>query len=50
MLYEVALYQEQTSVSVSLGKLKGNINTSDSEYAPVFTPDNKYVFQFTPAQ
>ena len=44
MLYEVALYQEQTSVSVSLGKLKGSINTSDSEYAPVFTPDNKYMY------
>ena len=44
MLNEVALYQEQTSVSVSLGKLKGSINTSDSEYAPVFTPDGKYIY------
>jgi len=44
MLNEVALYQEQKSVSVSLGKLKGAVNSSDSEYAPVFTPDGRYMY------
>jgi len=44
MLNDVALYQEQTAISVSLGTLKGKINTGDSEYAPVLTPDGKYMY------
>lgn len=44
MIYEASLYQEQSPIVISLGKLKGNINSSDSEYAPVFTPDGKYMY------
>lgn len=44
MIYEASLYQEQSPIVVSLGRLKGNINSSDSEYAPVLTPDGKYMY------
>ncbi len=43
-IYEAGLYQELSPITVSLGKLKGNINSSDSEYAPVLTPDGKYMY------
>lgn len=44
MINEAGLYQELSPITVSLGKLKGNINSSDSEYAPVLTPDGKYMY------
>ncbi len=43
-IYEASLYQELSPITVSLGKLKGNINSSDSEYAPVITPDGRYMY------
>jgi outer membrane protein OmpA-like peptidoglycan-associated protein/Tol biopolymer transport system component len=44
MIYEASLYQEQSPIGLSLGKIKGDINSSESEYAPVFTPDGKYMY------
>lgn len=44
MIYEAGLYQDQSPISISLGKTRGNLNSSDSEYAPVFTPDGKYMY------
>lgn len=44
MIWEASLYQEQSPLSVALGKLRGQINTSASEYAPVLTPDGKYMY------
>lgn len=44
MIREASLYQEQSPIAVSLGKLRGNVNTSESEYAPVVTPDGKYMY------
>ncbi|MDD3104137.1 MAG: OmpA family protein [Candidatus Cloacimonetes bacterium] len=43
-IYLASLYQEQSSLGIALGKVKGNINSSDSEYAPVLTPDGKYMY------
>ncbi|MDY0150702.1 MAG: OmpA family protein [Candidatus Cloacimonas sp.] len=44
MIYEASLYQEQSPITISLGRMKGNTNSSDSEYAPVLTPDGKYMY------
>ncbi|MDD4309425.1 MAG: hypothetical protein PHO32_03525, partial [Candidatus Cloacimonetes bacterium] len=44
MIYEASLYQEQSPIAVALGKLKGNINSSDPEYAPVITPDGRGMY------
>lgn len=44
MIHEAGLYQEESPIAVSLGKLRGAINTSESEYAPVITPDGKYMY------
>jgi len=44
LIHEASLYQEQSPIAVSLGKLRGPINTSDSEYAPVLTPDGKTMY------
>jgi outer membrane protein OmpA-like peptidoglycan-associated protein/Tol biopolymer transport system component len=44
MIHDASLYQEQSPLAVSLGRMKGNINSIESEYAPVFTPDGKYMY------
>lgn len=44
MIHEASLYQEQSPLSVSLGTIKGNINSIESEYAPVLTPDGKQMY------
>lgn len=44
MIREASLYQEESPIAVSLGRMRGAINTSDSDYAPVLTPDNKYMY------
>ncbi len=44
MIHEASLYQQQSLIEISLGRMKGEINSSDSEYAPVFTPDGKYMY------
>jgi len=44
MIHKASLYQEISPIAVSLGRPKGKLNSSDSEYAPVFTPDGKYMY------
>jgi len=44
MIYKASLYQEISPIAVTLGKPKGKLNSHDSEYAPVFTPDGKYMY------
>lgn len=44
LIHEASLYQEQSPIAVSLGKLRGPVNTSDSEYAPVLAPDGKTMY------
>lgn len=44
MIYEAGLYQDQSPIGVTLGRIKGNINSTDSEYAPVITPDGRYMY------
>lgn len=44
LILEASLYQEESPIAVSLGKLRGPVNSIESDYAPVLTPDGKTMY------